>query len=163
MLLLELCDDDFRVMLRGDAFVRAGLRQPPGGVDEPHVIEHVRAIAASLRREGYDGGQWMMVEGDEIVGLCGYKNAPSAKGEVEIGYGVAASRRRRGHAGAALEAMAEGARRDPAVRSLLAKTALDNHASQRALERNGFAPAGEHREADGEEVLLWRLFVDTLE
>jgi RimJ/RimL family protein N-acetyltransferase len=38
-----------------------------------------------------------MVEGDEVVGMISFKGPPRG-GVVEIGYGVAESRRGRGHA-----------------------------------------------------------------
>lgn len=154
--LVELTDDDFIVMLRGDAFVRPGLMQPPGGVDEPGVLEHVRQIAANLHRSGYAGGHWMMVSNGEVVGLCGIKAPPSHDGEVEIGYGVAASRRRRGHASAAVGAIVDAARQNPAVFAIIALTGLGNVASQRVLVRNGFERIGPRPDPDDGEVFLWR-------
>ncbi len=157
MTIVELTDDDFGAMLRGDAWVRPGFAQPPGGVDECEILEHVRAIASDLRDTGYAGGQWMMVAGGEVVGLCGFKAPPSTAGEVEVGYGVAASRRRRGHATAAIAAVVAAARRDSAVRAIVALTAPDNFASQRVLERNGFACEGTVIDpSDGALVLRWR-------
>jgi RimJ/RimL family protein N-acetyltransferase len=157
MTIVELTDDDFAAMLRGDRDVRPGLAQPPGGVDEPVVLEHVRRIAEELRRDGYPGGQWMMVADGEVVGLCGIKTPPSAEGDVELGYGVAASRRRRGHATAAIAALIKAARRDPAVRAILALTAPDNVASHRVLTRNGFSCEGAGIDPqDGAEILRWR-------
>lgn len=155
--LVEVADADFAALLRGDAVLSNGLAVPPGGVDEPVVLEHVRAIAARLRAEGYQGGHWMVVAGGEVVGLCGFKHVPSASGEVEIGYGIAAGRRRRGHATAAVAALLDAARRDPAVRAVLAQTAVDNAASQRTLAKNGFERIGtSHDFADGE-LVVWRI------
>jgi RimJ/RimL family protein N-acetyltransferase len=154
--LLELTDGDCAAMLRGDVNVRAGLTPPPGGVDTPDVLAHVRRLAANLHRDGYAGGMWMMVASGEVVGLCGFKAPPSGDGEVELGYSVAASRRRRGHASAAVGAVIEAARRDPAVRSIVAVTALDNVASRRVLERNGFERVGTRVDLDEGEEILWR-------
>jgi hypothetical protein len=98
MTIVELTDDDFAAMLRGEVSVRAGLTQPPGGVDQPEVLRHVRRLASNLRCNGFSGGHWMMVVSDEVVGLCGFKAPPSSAGEIELGYGVAESRRGRGHA-----------------------------------------------------------------
>ncbi len=155
MTLLELADDDIAVMLSGAAAVRPGLTQPPGGVDEPDVLRHVREIARQLRGNGYAGGHWMMVSDGEVVGLCGFK-APPSDGEVEIGYGVAASRRRRGHATAAIRAIIERAQLDADVRSIVALTLVDNVGSQRALENNGFERAGTQTEPGGGDLILWR-------
>jgi RimJ/RimL family protein N-acetyltransferase len=156
VILVELMDSDFAAMLRCDANVRVGLASPPGGVDDPGVLAHVRRLAAHLLRDGYAGGQWMMVAGGEVVGLCGFKTPPSADGEVELGYSVAASRRRRGHATAAIGAVLEAAQHDPALRVIVAVTAVDNIASQCVLERNGFERVGTHADPDEGEAVLWR-------
>jgi RimJ/RimL family protein N-acetyltransferase len=156
MTLVELTDDDFAAMVRGDPSVRPGLAQPPGGVDEPAVLAHLRELAAKLHRDGYAGGHWMMVADGEVVGLCGIKAPPSREGEIEIGYGVAASRRRRGHATAAVGAIIQAARRDPAIRAIIALTALGNAASQRALDRNGFERVGLQADPDDGDVFCWR-------
>jgi RimJ/RimL family protein N-acetyltransferase len=96
--LVELTDEDIAAMLRADEFVRPGLRQPPGGVDDPEVLSHVRQLATKLRHEGYSGGHWMMIADSEVVGLCGFKAIPTLDGAIELGYGVAVSRQRLGHA-----------------------------------------------------------------
>jgi RimJ/RimL family protein N-acetyltransferase len=157
VILLALTDADFAAMLRGDANVRDGLASPPGGVDEPAVLEHVRRLAANLHRDGYVGGQWMMVASREVVGLCGFKTAPSSgDGDVEIGYSVAASRRRRGHASAAVGAVIEAARQDSAVRALVAVTSIDNIASHAVLKLNGFERIGTRVDPDEGEEIVWR-------
>ncbi len=158
--LVEATDVDFAAMLRGDAVLRSGLIVPPGGVDEPFVLEHVRGIAATLHAQGYTGGHWMVTADGEVVGLCGFKHVPSPAGEVEIGYGIAASRRRRGHATAAVAALLDAARRDPAVRAVMAQTAVANVASQRALEKNGFARIGTSHDPEDGELIVWRIALD---
>jgi RimJ/RimL family protein N-acetyltransferase len=154
--LVEVRDDDFAALLRGEQTLRDGLRVPPGGVDVPGVLAHVRAIAAKLHRAGYRNGHWMVVAGGEIVGLIGFKDPPSALGEVEIGYGIAASRRRRGFATRAVAAVLSEAGGDSAIRTVLAETAAGNTASQRALIRSGFALAGTRQDPTDGELLLWR-------
>jgi RimJ/RimL family protein N-acetyltransferase len=155
--LVEITDADFAALLRGDGTLRDGLVVPPGGVDEPFVLEHVRGLAATLHAQGYTGGHWMVVAGGEVVGLCGFKHVPSPSGEVEIGYGMAASRRRRGHATAAVTALLDAARRDPAVRAVLAQTAVDNVASQRVLAKNGFARIGTSHDPEDGALIVWRI------
>ena len=153
--LVEVDDSDFAWLLHKEPQPRSGLRPPPGGVDEPVIVEHVRGIVARLRAAGCSAG-WMIVAADEVVGLCSYKRPPSPQGEVEIGYGIAASRRNRGYATRAVAAMLAHARRDPAVRVVVAGTVPDNAASQRVLERNGFKRVGECPDPDdGSMVILW--------
>ena len=155
--IVEVTDADFAAMLRGDAKLSSGLALPPGGVDESAVLEHVRGIAATLHAQGYTGGHWMVVADGEVVGLCGFKHVPSPAGEVEIGYGMAASRRRRGHATGAVAALLDAARRDPAVRAVIAQTAVDNVASQRVLVKNGFERIGRTHDPDDGELIVWRV------
>jgi RimJ/RimL family protein N-acetyltransferase len=151
VILVQLTDDDLAAMLRGDDAVRPGIVQPPGGVEAPNVLAHIRRMRVS-----HPEGHWMIVADGEAVGLCGIKARPSPRGDVEIGYGVAASRRRRGHATAAVAALVEAAQRLPGVRTIVACTALDNVASQRVLERNGFKRTGRRPDPDDGELIVWR-------
>jgi len=158
--LRDATDEDFAVMIRGDATLADGLAVPPGGVDHPAVLEHVRAIAARVRGAAFRGGHWLVVAGGEVVGLIGYKHVPLPNGDVEVGYGIAPERRRRGHATRAVGLLLGIARADPAVRAVLADTAVDNVASQRALENNGFERVGRHTDpTDGEPLIRWRTAV----
>jgi RimJ/RimL family protein N-acetyltransferase len=149
-------DSDFEWMLQGNEIVHRGLRLPPGGIDERSLLEHVRGIAAKLREQRCDG-TWMIVSSREVVGLCGYHQPPSAQGDVEIGYNIAASRERRGHATRAVAAILAIAENDPAIRKVLASTPVQNIASQRVLERNGFARIGERSDLEDGELILWRI------
>jgi RimJ/RimL family protein N-acetyltransferase len=96
----------------------------------------------------------LMVADDppELVGWGGFKGPPT-DGVVEIGYEIAAGRRRQGLARAAVEAMLEEAFADDRVAAVLAHTLPERNASNRLLERAGFAHDGEARE--GEET-VWR-------
>jgi len=140
-------------MLRGEPACRGGLRMPPGGVDDPGALNHVREITKRVHAEGCLGA-WMIVSGDEVVGLCGYHDAPR-NGETEIGYSIAASRRRCGHATRALEAMVAEAAAE-GVHILKAETSIANHASHRVLEKNGFMRTGTRVYAKDGEVLTWQ-------
>jgi RimJ/RimL family protein N-acetyltransferase len=125
---------------------------PEGGVAEEFVIAHVRQIAADQRECGYDGS-WIIVNDGELVGLCGH-HAPPANGIVEIGYNVAPARERRGYASRAIGLLVEDAIERDDIETIVAHTAIDNIASQRVLERNGFERAGE-AVPDGEPVIRW--------
>lgn len=103
-------------------------------------------------------GSWMMVAEGEVVGLCGYKRPADTNGIVEIGYGVAPSRRRLGHATRAVAAMVAETARDPLVKAIVAETAVDNAPSQRALAANGFLQRGTRYDAEDGTVVHWRFF-----
>lgn len=68
-------------------------------------------------------------------GLC-------ADGSVEIGYGIAEENRGRGYATEAVGAAAAWALEQPGVCRVEAETEPNNTASQRVLEKCGFAPSG---------------------
>ncbi len=146
-------DEDFAWMLGGEPVCRAGLRLPPGGVDDPGTLSHVRDITKRVHAQGCSSA-WMIVSGDEVVGLCGYHHAPK-NGMVEIGYSVAGSRRRCGHASRAVEAMIVEAMAE-GVRVLKAETSTTNYASNRVLEKNGFVPSETRLDAEDGEVITWR-------
>lgn len=150
--LRRVSDEDFAWLLRGGPAVRGGLKLPPGGVDEQSVLTHVREITKRVHSEGCTGA-WMIVSGDEVVGLCGYHHTPR-NGETEIGYSIAASRRRRGHATRALEAMIAEAVGEGLV-LLTAETSVANHASNRVLEKNGFVQTGTRIDLKDGEFLTW--------
>jgi RimJ/RimL family protein N-acetyltransferase len=129
------------------------LRIPPGGVDAPWVLKWLRRTLPKL---GEQGG-WLVTSDGEIVGLCGYKDAPNPAGDVEIGYAVAPERRRRGHATRAVALAVEAARRDERVRAIIAETALANLPSQRVLQANGFTDVGRGMDDEEGETIVWRL------
>ncbi len=85
------------------------------------------------------------------IGGIGFHRAPGDDGTVEIGYSIAASRQGRGLATMAVRAIIDIAAAGGALR-LVAGTDPDNPASQRVLEKCGFA----RTEDDGAE-LRWEL------
>ncbi len=155
MTLVAATEADFAWMIRGDGLSERGFALPPGGVDEVPHLEMLRGVARRLRSDGIP--LWMIIAGDEVVGLCSYKDAPTADGCVEIGYGIAPARRRRGHATGAVSALLGAARTDPDVRTVLAETVVDNVASQRVLIKNGFRRIGTRTDPVDGELVLWRI------
>jgi RimJ/RimL family protein N-acetyltransferase len=107
-----------------------------------------------LRQYGH--GTWIVIEGSEVVGLCGYKKPPDNNGTVSIGYGIAASRRGRGLATGAVSGLLRCAAMEPLIRFITAETSIDNPASQRVLAKNGFKPAGTRIDQEDGELIVWR-------
>ena len=134
-------DDDFRWLL-GQASATREISVAPD-LAPLEVIEIVRQLPAN----------WLMILDGELVGIIGLKSDQGA--EVEVGYGVAASRWGRGHASAALgELLPILGGRD--VRVVKAETSVENPASQRVLERNGFARVGERIDDEDGPLIVWR-------
>lgn len=94
----------------------------------------------------------------ELVGWGGFKGAP-VDGVVELGYEIAEGRRERGLATAATRTMLAEAFADPAVSAVIAHTLAEQNASNRVLEKAGFAFDG-LAEDDGQEVWRFRLARD---
>ena len=141
----------------GEADAPGPLILAPGGAEDPQVLSQLRVVAERLRAAGADAF-WLMVDDGEVVGSCCHKRPP-LDGETEIGYGVAASRRRLGHATRAVAEMVRLARQNPRLSRLTAATAVANTASQRALAANGFVETGrDHDDEDGD-LILWGVSV----
>jgi RimJ/RimL family protein N-acetyltransferase len=153
-ILVEVNDADFAWMLRGEPTVNRELALPPGGVDAPLVLEHVRGIMGRLH-EANCRASWMVVSKNEVVGLCSYRRPPN-DGRVEIGYGMAESRRNLGHATRAVAAMLRVAEADPDIHVVVAETGVSNSASGRVLENNGFEQTGTRLDSEDGEVVTWQ-------
>ncbi len=146
--------EDFDWMIASEPSTFNGLHLPPGGIDEPEVLLHVRDIAARLQERSCFA-TWMMLVGNEVVGLCGF-HEPPVDGIVEIGYNGAPSRRRRGYATQAVAAMIAHAIADGAIIAIRAETNVENVASQRALVHNDFVRVGKRHDEDDGELICWR-------
>jgi len=147
--------DELYAWMLGGRAPAANLTLPPGGVSEPAILEMLRELMIPVRAV-HGGGDWLVVEDDEAVGLCSLKAPADAEGRIEIGYGIAESRQRRGHATRAIALMLQEIARDPLVKIVTAETAVANIASQRVLERNGFVQTGARVDAEDGPVLCWR-------
>lgn len=138
--LYRATDADFPWLL-GQAAATRPLTVAPD-LAPPPVLEIVRSLPAN----------WLIVAGGEIVGIIGLKSDDGC--EVEIGYGIAASRQGRGLAGGAVAALLPIlAKRD--VTMVRAETSVDNRVSQRVLERNGFSRTGERIDDEDGPLYCW--------
>ncbi|MDA1368466.1 GNAT family N-acetyltransferase [Glycomyces algeriensis] len=88
-------------------------------------------------------GHRLIVERESglVVGSLGLFWPPT-DGAVELGYGVAPSRRGRGYASEAVRALTAHAFTAPEVRAVFAHVEPSNPASVRVLEKAGFTPTG---------------------
>ncbi|UIJ45911.1 GNAT family N-acetyltransferase [Sphingomonas cannabina] len=159
MLTLIPADEAVFAWLLGDAPAPADA--PPiceGGLAPPEVVAVVARMAARVRPSYDTPSAWMMVADGEAVGLISYKAAPDAAGCVDIGYGTAPAREGRGHASAAVAALVDLSRAN-GIAGLTAETSIDNRASQRVLERNGFVRTGERDDPEDGAMICWSLTV----
>jgi RimJ/RimL family protein N-acetyltransferase len=91
------------------------------------------------------------------VGRAGYHGPPDDAGMVEIGYAVDPAFRRLGYARAALTALLERARQEPAVRTVRVTIGPDNIASRQLAAAQGFIEVGaQWDDEDGLELVYER-------
>lgn len=122
-----------RAILAGDL---AGLR---AGAGWPH--EGTRNGLTMAVTSGHPPG-WLVTADGVVIGDCGIHGPADETGRVEIGYGLAAPYRGRGYGTEVVAAITGWLLSLPEVREVRAETLLDNVASRRVLEKNGFAVAG---------------------
>ena len=155
-MIVPATDGDFAMLISG---------QPPApwrlvddsAISPPEVLQMLSDLADSIR-PAFDPAAWLVVQGEEIVGLLSLVR-PFADGEICIGYGVAPTRRGRGATSGALANLLEWARDDRRVERVTAETNHENVASQRVLERNGFARIGERVDDEDGALIVWQALV----
>src|SRR3569623_3807580 len=130
-----MTDTDYAWLL-GEASRDDGLRQCDGGISPNEVTAMLRGITAGLAANDTRPLAWLIVEGDEVVGMTSFTKRLS-DGRYEIGYGMAPPREGRGVMSAAIAALLPMLRAD-GHRGLTAGTSVDNPGSQRVLEKTGF-------------------------
>jgi len=125
----------------------------------PLEVLRMLADVAARVRESFSPASWLIVEDNEVVGLCSVTRPPSG-GVIEIGYGIAPTRQNRGIAGRAIRDIVAWARTSPEVQAIIAETGIPNLASQRVLERNGFVRVGERVDEEDGPLICWRCSTD---
>ncbi|MDV4155994.1 GNAT family N-acetyltransferase [Rhizobium brockwellii] len=151
-MIIELMSHDFEALLKGVAPGQLRLVQD-SAIAPPEILAMLSRLAADIGVE-FLPSAWMIVEDDEIVGLCSVIKVPQ-DGKIHIGYGVAPTRQSRGCTTRAIGQLLEWARDDPRVALISAETGFENVASQRVLERNGFVRIGERIDAEDGPLICW--------
>ena len=105
------------------------------------------ALAAARADTPWGPRLFLAGEPPELVGWGGFKGPPR-DGVVELGYEIAATRRERGLATAAVRAMLAEAFDDQHVRAVIAHTLPERNASNRVLEKAGFGFDTETQDGD---------------
>lgn len=153
-MLLEADDETFAHLISGAAM--AGLPVAEGGLESAEVLSMLRVLAEGVRQR-FSPAAWLVVEGGEVVGLCSLLQAPDAAGVVNIGYGVAKSRRGRGIARRAVADLIAWANDVSAITAIGAETSVENVASQRVLEQNGAVRLGLRSDPEDGELVCWTI------
>jgi len=114
---------------------------------DPQIVDPNVARAIGLKLEKMEQGPavdyswltyWLIVEKDQQrgIGFAGFKGAPDAAGEAEIGYGLAPAHRGKGFATEAVGALCRWAFSQPSLQTITATT-VTNPDSNRVLEKLG--------------------------
>ncbi len=151
-MLIEATDAHFAALIAGEA--PDGLTVAEGGVETPEMVAMLRGLSAEVG-ESFQPNAWLIVEDGEVVGLTSLVRKPYVGDTVMIGYGVAASRRRRGIATRAVADLLAWARGDYRVSTVVAETSIHNGPSQRVLEANGFTRTGERTDEEDGALFCW--------
>jgi RimJ/RimL family protein N-acetyltransferase len=124
----------------------------PGYLDFPGVLEPTRRSLQAGADPEWGSHLFVDLAANELVGFGGFKGPPVG-GEVEIGYSVAPTRRRRGYATSAARELIERARA-AGVAVVSAHTLPEPNTSTGVLERCGMQRVGEI--FDREDGYIWR-------
>lgn len=120
----------------------------------PEVLAMLGGLADTIRAD-FDPAAWLIVEAGAVAGLLSLV-APYGQQTIRIGYGVAPDCCGRGIATRAVGELLVWARADPQVACVTAETNQDNIASQRVLERNGFARIGTRFDDEDGDLIVWQ-------
>jgi ribosomal-protein-alanine N-acetyltransferase len=98
---------------------------------------------------------YVAIERDTLaaVGLLGATSEVDANGAIEIGYGFGVTGR--GFATEGVEALVTLLLSSASIVAITANTAVDNLASQRVLEKNGFRQTGKSSSEEDGDLLVW--------
>ena len=142
--------------LHGLAAGRCVAAFPPADspLADPQILTLMADIAAQIEAQ-FTPAAWLMVDNGEPVGLCSIK-ALAPGGSIDIGYGVATSRRRQGAATRAVGEVVAWARADSRVNQLTAETLPEPGPSPRILIANGFVQIGDRIDPEDGRVWCWR-------
>jgi RimJ/RimL family protein N-acetyltransferase len=155
--LVAASNADFDALIAGGA--PDGFLPAPGGIEAPAVLTMLQGLANAIR-VAFDPAAWMIMRGDEVCGLCSLLHAPDADGRIAIGYGVAERYRGQGICSAAIKELANWAKGDPRIKSILAETSTTNLPSQCVLSNNGFVQTGTRIDDEDGALLCWSLSVN---
>lgn len=131
--------------------------EPAEPFPDPDLADLLAMHAGRLADDPLDPeyGPWLVIDDGRgvLVGSTGFHGPPEPDGTVEIGYGIAASERRRGHATASARALTAWALARPEVTRVVARGVVAaNEPSIRVLERLGY-----RRTREGEGTVDWEI------
>lgn len=107
--------------------------QPGRGWPHANTLDGLR----NALTRGHAPG-WLVTLDGLVIGDCGTHGDPDDRGEVELGFGLAAPYRGRGYGSEVALGLSRWLLAQPGVHRVLGRAELGNTPSRRALERAGF-------------------------
>lgn len=156
--LVPIPASDLPALVQGTVPASVSLSAAAGGLPPPHVAARVMQRLAAGKPAFWVGMFYVFADDGCCVGACGFKDVPRTR-EVEIGYGIAPSRRGRGYASAALAELLRMAAESREVDTVLLLIASDNSASEKVAQRAGFTRGDSALDEDGDLTVRWTLAV----
>ena len=150
-----MTDVDFAWML-GEADAHPdGLVMAEGGLTPPEVLAMLRGVTAGVAAGEDRPVAWLASEDGVVAGMVSFtKRSPN--GRYELGYGTAPAFEGRGVMTRTLAALLPLARTQ-GHHGLTAETSVDNPASQRVLEKNGFVRTGMRDDPEDGALICWAI------
>jgi RimJ/RimL family protein N-acetyltransferase len=137
--------------------ISAGVRPPTGWARDFPQEGDVAGMRYASARQTRDiqpwSAPWLIIVDDVVVGTIGFKGDPVVH-ELEVGYGVVPSCRRRGVATAALSQLLDSVSDQGFL--IKAETASWNVGSQHVVKKVGFAEVGRRKSDEDGELIVWR-------
>lgn len=151
-MIIETNEEDYSCLIDGRA--PRDYRLADSAIAPLEILKMLAGVAAGIRAQ-FQPASWLIVEDGEVVGMCSITKPPSG-GVVDIGYGIAPSRQRRGIASRAIGDVVRWAKERPDVSVVRAETSVENLPSQRVLVRNAFQSAGARVDDEDGPLICWR-------
>lgn len=150
-----MTDADFAWMLGEGGAHSDGLAMAEGGLAPPEVIALLRGVTARVAAGESRPVAWLASQDDVVVAMVSFTKK-AANGRYELGYGTAPAFHGQSVMTRTLAALLPLARAQ-GHDGLTAETSVDNPASQRVLEKNGFVRVGRRDDPEDGALITWAI------
>ena len=105
----------------------------------PRIINNLRLVTEPT---GFES--WMIIEKETnaIIGDAGFKGRPDWRGDIDLGYGIISSARRRGYATEAAQGLIGWAFKQTGLKRITARCEASNAGSIKVIQALGFNNTG---------------------
>jgi len=112
------------------------------GYPDHETLDTIPKIVANIELSNGPTGfeSWVIITKKEmkIIGDVGFKGIPNQAGEIDLGYGIISSERKKGYATESAKALSDWALAQPIVTKITAKCLIENGDSKKILQKLNF-------------------------